>query len=80
MLRLSTDSQSTLVIQLNEHKYFSLFLSLASNAATTIYNDFNVLILDCWFLIFRGTDPNELAKDQQRVSRNADSDAQVRGC
>ncbi|KAI5453378.1 Topoisomerase 1-associated factor 1 [Naganishia albida] len=59
--------QSTLVLQLNEHKYFSLFLSLASNASTTMYNDFNVLILDCWFLIFRGTDPNELAKDQQRA-------------
>lgn len=55
------------MVQLNEHKYLNLFLSLASNAGSTMYNDFNVLVLDCWFLIMRGTDPNELAKDQQRV-------------
>jgi hypothetical protein len=33
-----------------------------------MYNDFNVLILDCWFLMLRGIDPNDLAKDPERVS------------
>ncbi|KAJ9108278.1 hypothetical protein QFC19_002526 [Naganishia cerealis] len=59
--------QSTLLIQLQEHRYLNLFLSLASSAGTTMYNDFNVLILDCWFLMLRGTDPNELAKDPERA-------------
>ncbi|KAJ9122390.1 hypothetical protein QFC22_001812 [Naganishia vaughanmartiniae] len=59
--------QSTLILQLQEHRYLSLFLSLASNAGTTMYNDFNVLILDCWFLMLRGIDPNDLAKDPERA-------------
>ncbi|KAJ9100538.1 hypothetical protein QFC21_003581 [Naganishia friedmannii] len=59
--------ESTLIVQLQEHRYLSLFLSLASNAGTTMYNDFNVLILDCWFLMLRGIDPNDLANDPERA-------------
>jgi hypothetical protein len=38
-----------------------------------MYNDFNVLVLDCLFLILRGIDPNELAKDQQRVGTSGEA-------
>lgn len=60
--------QSTLIAQLDEFTYLELIVTLASNANKTEFNQYNMLVLDMVYLLFRSIKPENLAQDQKRVS------------
>lgn len=59
--------QSALIVQLEQLKFFELFVIFAKGAGRSQYNAFNTLILDILHLIYRGVRPHDLAVDQKKV-------------
>ncbi|KAI9636791.1 topoisomerase 1-associated factor 1 [Dioszegia hungarica] len=59
--------QSTLILQLDALTYFKLFLTVASCADKSDFNNCNVLVLDILHLIFRSVKPKDLIQDQDRA-------------
>ncbi|RSH83343.1 Topoisomerase 1-associated factor 1 [Apiotrichum porosum] len=59
--------QSTLIAQLDEFTYLELIVTLASNANKTEFNQYNMLVLDMVYLLFRSIKPENLAQDQKRA-------------
>lgn len=61
--------QSRLVKMLSEQNIFEILLTTASNAGTDpAFNSWNTLILEIFYLFFRGVRPSSLAHDQAKVS------------
>ncbi|OCH87501.1 timeless-domain-containing protein [Obba rivulosa] len=59
--------QSRLIKVLSETHTLDLLLTIASNAATDpMFNGWNVLILEIFYLLFRGVAPSSLAPDQTK--------------
>lgn len=73
----SADTQSTLVVQLDQLTYFQLILTLASCADKTEFNQYNVIVLDILHLIFRSVKAAELGQDQARVRRSVTAYAHI---
>lgn len=60
--------QSKLVKVLDETKLLELLLTMASNGdGDPMFNNWNNLLLDIFYLIFRGVKPSSLAADQSKV-------------
>lgn len=60
--------QSRLIRLLSEQKLFEFLLTLASNAGTDpVFNTWNTLVLEIFYLLFRGVKPSLLAQDQVKV-------------
>ncbi|KAJ3475572.1 hypothetical protein NLI96_g11753 [Meripilus lineatus] len=65
--QLST-MQSRLIKLLSEQEMFQVIMTFASNAGTDpIFNNWNTLILEIFYLLYRGVKPSSLARDQARV-------------
>ncbi|KAI0942849.1 hypothetical protein AcV7_002147 [Taiwanofungus camphoratus] len=57
--------QSRLIKVLSDTNTFDLLLTIASNATTDImFNGWNALVLEIFYLLFRGVKPSALAMDQ----------------
>lgn len=60
--------QSRLIKVLSDTNTFDLLLTIASNATTDImFNGWNALVLEIFYLLFRGVKPSALAMDQVKV-------------
>lgn len=60
--------QSRLVKTLSEQNIFEILLTIASNAGTDpAFNAWNVLVLEIFYLLFRGVRPSSLVRDQVEV-------------
>lgn len=59
--------QSRLIVQLQEAQFLSLLVTLGQNVERTEFEEYNVLVLDCLWLIFRGLEPEDLMKESQEV-------------
>ena len=73
-LHLSADQaefsslQSRLVKALSDANVFDFLLTVASNATTDpMFNGWNALVLEIFYLFFRGAKPSALAADQAKV-------------
>ncbi|TFK80719.1 timeless-domain-containing protein [Polyporus arcularius HHB13444] len=61
--------QSKLVKGLSESHFIELLLTIASNAASDpLFNQWNALVLEIFYLLFRGIKPVSLASDQAKQS------------
>ena len=61
--------QSRLIKGLSESHFIDLLLTIASNsAADQLFNQWNSLVLEIFYLLFRGVKPISLASDQAKVS------------
>lgn len=62
--------QSKLIRTLSESHFLDLLLTIASSAATdTMFNGWNTLVLEIFYLLFRGVKPSQLVSEQSVVSR-----------
>ena len=62
--------QSKLIRALSESHFLDLLLTIASSAATdAVFNGWNVLVLEIFYLLFRGVKPSQLVSEQSVVSR-----------
>ncbi len=60
--------QSRLIKSLSESNFIDLLLTIASHASTDpLFNQWNVLVLEIFYLLFRGVKPVSLASDQVKV-------------
>ena len=60
--------QSKLIAVFSESHILDLLMTIASNASADIFlNQWNVLVLETFYLLFRGVSPSLLALDQQKV-------------
>ena len=78
-LHLSADQaefsslQSRLVKALSDANVFDFLLTVASNATTDpMFNGWNALVLEIFYLFFRGAKPSALAADQAKVKLSWD--------
>lgn len=63
--------QSKLVLQFQQCNIFELLLTLASNAADDpLFNSWNTLLLETFYLCFRSVKPSTLVIDQAKSTRN----------
>ena len=61
--------QSRLIKGLSESHFIDLLLTIASSsAADQLFNQWNSLVLEIFYLLFRGVKPVSLASDQAKVS------------
>ena len=61
--------QSKLITTLSEIHALDLLMTIASNAAADpFFNQWNTLIMETFYLLFRGVKPSTLAVDQKQVS------------
>ncbi|KAI0752629.1 timeless-domain-containing protein [Daedaleopsis nitida] len=59
--------QSRLVKSLSESHFIDLLLTIGSNAASDpLFNQWNGLVLEIYYLLFRGVKPTSLASDQEK--------------
>ncbi|EPQ50778.1 timeless-domain-containing protein [Gloeophyllum trabeum ATCC 11539] len=58
--------QSKLVKRLSESHLTDLIMTIASNALDPLYNPWNTLALEIFYLMFRGVTPSSLALDQAK--------------
>ncbi|KAI0357683.1 timeless-domain-containing protein [Trametes cingulata] len=63
--------QSRLVKGLSESHFTDLLLTIASNASDPMFNQWNTVILEIFYLLFRGVKPSSLASDQAKQSTKA---------
>jgi replication fork protection complex subunit Tof1/Swi1 len=62
--------QSRLIRTLSESHFLDLLLTIASSAATdAMFNGWNALVLEIFYLLFRGVKPSQLVSEQSVVSR-----------
>jgi replication fork protection complex subunit Tof1/Swi1 len=62
--------QSRLIETMSETHVFDLLLTMASNAASDpFFNQWNTLIMEIFYLLFRGVTPQTLSIDQTKVCR-----------
>ncbi|TFY75534.1 hypothetical protein EWM64_g8480, partial [Hericium alpestre] len=60
--------QSQFIRILSEANYLELLLTIASNATTeAMFNGWNTLVLEIFYLLFRGVKPSSLVLDQAKV-------------
>lgn len=63
--------QSKLIITLSQTNVMDLLLTIASNAASDSYfNQWNVLVLEIFYLLYRGVSPAALTVSQVKVKSN----------
>jgi replication fork protection complex subunit Tof1/Swi1 len=61
--------QSRLIRALSESRFFDLLLTIASSATSdTTFNSWNALVLEIFYLLFRGVKPTQLVLEQSAVS------------
>ncbi|KAI0634374.1 timeless-domain-containing protein [Trametes polyzona] len=63
--------QSKLIKGLSESHFIDLLLTIASNAGDAMFNQWNTVILEIFYLLFRGVKPVSLASDQAKQSTKA---------
>ncbi|KAI8989035.1 timeless-domain-containing protein [Trametes punicea] len=63
--------QSKLVKRLSESHFVDLLLTIASNAGDPMFNQWNTVVLEIFYLLFRGIKPPSLAGDQTKQSTKA---------
>ncbi|KAI0827274.1 timeless protein-domain-containing protein [Trametes gibbosa] len=63
--------QSKLIKRLSESHFVDLLLTIASNAGDAMFNQWNTVILEIFYLLFRGIKPNSLVSDQTKQSTKA---------
>ncbi|KAI0366585.1 timeless-domain-containing protein [Pilatotrama ljubarskyi] len=63
--------QSRLVKGLSESHFIDLLLTIASNASDPMFNQWNTVVLEIFYLLFRGVKPASLASDQAKQSTKA---------
>ena len=62
--------QSKLIRTLSESHFLDLLLTIASSVATdAMFNAWNALVLEIFYLLFRGVKPSKLVSEQSVVSR-----------
>jgi len=62
--------QSKLIRTLSESHFLELLLTIASSATTdATFNGWNALVLEIFYLLFRGVKPTQLVLEQSAVSR-----------
>ncbi|KAG9019357.1 Topoisomerase 1-associated factor 1 [Tulasnella sp. 427] len=61
--------QSKLIVTLQESNVMLTFLSIASNADQPMFNPWNNLLLEIFYLLFRGVNPQTLPSDQAEQSK-----------
>jgi replication fork protection complex subunit Tof1/Swi1 len=62
--------QAKLIRALQEAHAFDFLLTIASNAKEPLFNQWNTVVLEIFYLLFRGVDPASLATDQTKVGRS----------
>jgi replication fork protection complex subunit Tof1/Swi1 len=60
--------QSRLLVQMEQARFMPLLLTLAENADKGEYEDYNVLVLDMLWLIFRAVEVEDLIRESKQVS------------
>jgi len=60
--------QSRLIVQLEESRFLPLLLTLAENAGKGDYEEYNVLVLDSLWLMFRAVEVDDLLRESSQVS------------
>ncbi|KAH9903300.1 timeless-domain-containing protein [Cubamyces lactineus] len=63
--------QTKLVKRLSESHFTDLLLTIASNAADPMFTQWNTVVLEIFYLLFRGIKPSLLAADQAKQSTKA---------
>ncbi|OSD01035.1 timeless-domain-containing protein [Trametes coccinea BRFM310] len=63
--------QSKLVKRLSESHLTDLLLTIASNASDSMFNQWNTVVLEIFYLLYRGIKPSSLASDQAKQSTKA---------
>ncbi|KAI0672215.1 timeless-domain-containing protein [Trametes maxima] len=63
--------QSKLVKRLSESHFIELLLTIGSNASDPMFNQWNTVALEIFYLLFRGIKPSSLASDQAKQSTKA---------
>ncbi|CDO77442.1 hypothetical protein BN946_scf184857.g49 [Trametes cinnabarina] len=63
--------QSKLVKRLSESHFTDLLLTIASNAGDPMFNQWNTVVLEIFYLLYRGIKPSSLANDQAKQSTKA---------
>ncbi|EIN14680.1 timeless-domain-containing protein [Punctularia strigosozonata HHB-11173 SS5] len=58
--------QAKLIRALQEAHAFDLLLTISSNAKEPLFNQWNTIVLEIFYLLFRGVDPASLAMDQTK--------------
>ena len=62
--------QSRLIKGLSDSHFIDLLMTIASNAAEDpVFTQWNALVLEIFYLLFRGVKPTSLAGDQTKVNR-----------
>ena len=62
--------QSRLIKGLSDSHFIDLLMTIASNAAEDpVFTQWNALVLESFYLLFRGVKPTSLAGDQTKVNR-----------
>lgn len=59
--------QSRLIVQLEEARFLPLLLTLAENAGKGEYEEYNVLVLDSLWLMFRAVEVDDLLRESSQV-------------
>lgn len=59
--------QSKLIVTLQESNVLLTFLTFASNADQPMFNPWNNLLLEIFYILFRGVNPQTLPVDQAEV-------------
>ncbi|KAF8333073.1 timeless protein-domain-containing protein [Cantharellus anzutake] len=59
--------QNNFISVLQEIKALELFLFLAANARDPVFNPYNALVLEIFYLLFRGVAPDDIIKDPMKV-------------
>jgi len=60
--------QSRLLVQMEQARFLPLLLTLAENADKGEYEEYNVLVLDSLWLIFRAVEVEDLIRESSQVS------------
>lgn len=60
--------QSRLIKEYSEAHVLDLLVTIASNAQDPFFNQWNTLVLETFYLLFRGVSPSSLAIDQMKVN------------
>ncbi|KAH9851033.1 timeless-domain-containing protein [Lenzites betulinus] len=63
--------QSKLVKRLSQSYFIDFLLTIASNAGDAMFNQWNTVILEIFYLLFRGIKPTSLVSDQTKQSTKA---------
>ncbi|KAI0657606.1 timeless-domain-containing protein [Cubamyces menziesii] len=63
--------QTKLVKRLSESHFTDLLLTIASNAGDPMFTQWNNVVLEIFYLLFRGIKPSSLAADQAKQSTKA---------